>query len=104
MQGCWGDESSLMMLPNMTPEAIPQLASKGFQAVPQLCQAASENAAKLRSLLASVLGGSREASETMQVGANADSPSNSSIQFLLQFIHPMRSSKVISFASKHSAQ
>ena len=68
MQGCWGDESSLMMLPNMTPEAIPQLASKGFQAVPQLCQAASGNAAKLRSLLTSVLGSSREASETMQVG------------------------------------
>lgn len=68
MQGCWGDESSLMMLPNMTHEAIPQLASKGFQAVPQLCQAASENAAKLRSLLTSVLGGSREAGETMQVG------------------------------------
>ena len=57
-----------MMLPNMTPEAIPQLASKGFQAVPQLCQAASENAAKLRNLLTSVLGSSREASETMQVG------------------------------------
>ena len=68
VQGCWGDESSLMMLPNMTPEAVPQLASKGFQAVPQLCQAASENAAKLRSLLTGVLGSSREASETMQVG------------------------------------
>ena len=67
VQGCWGDESSLMMLPNMTPEAIPQLASKGFQAVPQLCQAASENAANLRSTLTSVMGSSRDASEIMQV-------------------------------------
>ena len=68
VQGCWGDESSLMMLPNMTPEGITQLASKGFQAVPQLCQAASENAANLRSTLNAVLGSSRESSEVMQVG------------------------------------
>lgn len=68
VQGCWGDESSLMMLPNMTPEGISQLASKGFQAVPQLCQAASENAATLRSTLTAVLGSSRESSEVMQVG------------------------------------
>lgn len=67
VQGCWGDESSLMMLPNMTPEAVSQMASKGFQAVPQLCQAASENAAKLRSCLTDVLGSSRDAAETMQV-------------------------------------
>ena len=69
MQGCWGDESSLMMLPNMTPEAVSSLASKGFQAVPQLCQAASVGAAKLRSTLTSVLDSSRGASEVMQVGA-----------------------------------
>lgn len=68
VQGCWGDESSLMMLPNMTAEGILQLASKGFQAVPQLCQAASENAANLRSTLTAVLGNSRESSEVMQVG------------------------------------
>jgi hypothetical protein len=68
VQGCWGDESSLMMLPNMTPEGFSQLASKGFQAVPQLCQAASENAANLRSTLTAVLGSSRESSEVMQVG------------------------------------
>ena len=68
VQGCWGDESSLMMLPNMTPEGISQLASKGFQALPQLCQAASENAANLRSTLTAVLGSSRESSEVMQVG------------------------------------
>lgn len=68
VQGCWGDESSLMMLPNMTPEGISQLASKGFQAVPQLCQAASENAANLRSTLTAVLGSSRDSSEVMQVG------------------------------------
>ena len=57
-----------MMLPNMTPEGFSQLASKGFQAVPQLCQAASENAANLRSTLTAVLGSSRESSEVMQVG------------------------------------
>ena len=68
VQGCWGDESSLMMLPNMTAEGILQLASKGFQAVPQLCQAASENAANLRSTLTAVLGNNRESSEVMQVG------------------------------------
>ncbi|KAL0039926.1 hypothetical protein WJX77_011783 [Trebouxia sp. C0004] len=67
MQGCWGDQSSLMMLPNMTPEGISELASKGFQAVPQLCQAASENAANLRRTLTAVLGSSRESSEVMQV-------------------------------------
>ena len=56
-----------MMLPNMTPEGISQLAAKGFQAVPQLCSAASGNAASLRSTLTSVLGSSRDASEVMQV-------------------------------------
>lgn len=58
-----------MMLPNMTPEAVSQLASKGFQAVPQLVQAASEGKAKLQSTLSSVFGNSRDASEVMQVRA-----------------------------------
>ena len=56
-----------MMLPTMTPEAISQLASKGFEALPQLCQAAAENAAKLRSTLTSVLGSSQDARDIMQV-------------------------------------
>ena len=56
-----------MMLPNMTPEAIAELGSKGFQALPQLCQAAAEDAASLRSTLTSVLDSSREVGEAMQV-------------------------------------
>ena len=56
-----------MMLPNMTSEAVSQLASKGYQATPQLCQAAFENAGKLRTTLTNVLDSSRDAGEVMQV-------------------------------------
>lgn len=57
----------MMMLPNMTLEGIAQLAQKGFRALPQMCQAAAENPARLRGTLTSVLGTPRDASEVMQV-------------------------------------
>lgn len=66
LQGCWGDESSLMMLPNVTPDTVTSLEQKGFRGTSQLCQAASQDPAGLKSTLTSVLGGSREASEVMQ--------------------------------------
>lgn len=58
-----------MMLPNMTSETVAALEKRGFRATPQLCQAASENPAGLKSTLTCVLGGPREASEVMQARA-----------------------------------
>ena len=65
LQGCWGDRSSLLMLPHMDDEAVDRLHQQGVHTVPQLATMPEKDAA---ALLARVLGAGTATSDVQQVG------------------------------------
>ena len=65
LKGCWGDRSSLLMLPHMDDEAVDRLQQQGVHTVAQLATMPEKHAA---ALLACVLGAGKAVSDVQQVG------------------------------------
>ena len=67
LQGIWWDDVPLMMLPHMTEDAAHGLMKQGLRSLHQLQQAAIGDSAGLKAKLNKLLGGSKQASECLQV-------------------------------------
>lgn len=67
MQGIWWDDVPMMMLPHMTEDAADGLMQQGLRSLHQLRQAALGQPAAMKTRLASLLGGSKQAAECLQV-------------------------------------
>lgn len=72
MQGCWWDESSLLMLPNMDGNAAGTLAAKQLSSVARLLQECRRQPACARAALEEALGSTRAAEECLQVCSSPD--------------------------------
>lgn len=67
VQGIWWDDVPMMMLPHMTEDAAEALMQQGLRSLHQLRQAALGQPAAMKTRLASLLGGSKQAAECLQV-------------------------------------
>ena len=67
MQGIWWDDPPMKMLPHMTDEAAEELVSEGLRTLHQLRSAAASQPAAMKTKLSQLLGGSKQASECLQV-------------------------------------
>ncbi|KAK9850259.1 hypothetical protein WJX84_005584 [Apatococcus fuscideae] len=67
MQGIWWDDMPMMMLPYMTEDAAEGSMKQGLRSLHQLRQAAQDQPAAMRTRLAQLLGGSKQAAECLQV-------------------------------------
>ncbi|KAK9868384.1 hypothetical protein WJX84_004044 [Apatococcus fuscideae] len=67
MQGIWWDDPPMKMLPHMTDETAEELVSEGLRTLHQLRSAAASQPAAMKTKLSQLLGGSKQASECLQV-------------------------------------
>ena len=79
MQGIWWDDVPMMMLPHMTEDAAEGLMQQGLRSLHQLRQAALGQPAAMKTRLASLLGGSKQAAECLQVRSFCASPQSSHV-------------------------
>ena len=69
LQGCWWDESALLTLPGMTPDAATQLQGQGLHTLAELANLAARDPQRAHDMLQGVLGSPQSAQEAMQASS-----------------------------------